>query len=1088
MPINEEQQARLEFFVELDKRSYSKIQTSLGHLFKQRHELTIGEKGVEKLRDQLLEVMQETGPEFSKGLAESFDKEIEGLLKQFDDVQKKFSELDATASEAQIKALQAQQANIEKEMELAIKQHKAAQDLRKALKAPLKPETWKKAAEGLGEGFLSTLNKAKAGDIAGLTEALAGGIGKAVSAGGSAAGAAGAAAGEATAVGSALGALSGAAIAATAAIAAVAAAVVAVIAVVAMADEQAKEFNKTMLEGAGSADFALGKANEAGLDLNQTLSAGQDAAIEMALKWRGQAKDFTEMLGQLNQAGLTFKEMTKGAKTQEEVQERLADHMRVTTVASRSLGLSVSETAEIMAQWNADFGDDLKRTEERFAQVSEAAAASGMNTKRFFSAVSQATAGMSLYNVRMEDAAALLAKTSKILGDTDASDFIRSLTKGFADESYVDRFKRIMISGTDDVRKVMQKDSLKMARDFSRSFKDNAKVQQVFEDMKIDLTNPEALKEKVGKMTKKEVDTLVRTLHEQGEHAAARQIADTNRLIKSSQGGVTEMAKGLDELSMGGKLAMKMQGLGDKRLSEMSGIELAAFEQYSGIGGEQLEQLRKMDATLMSEWDAIQSVGQQVASGQMTQEEANKYLEQYNATVDAQGKIHDANGDVLGDIDDYTMASQARLTDLAEIQDENTYYAKESTKATSSILDYLQTGMAKILKDIYDVILEFWAKFSGTSVETLALQRQLKEGADKNIADLTTALDEQKAAIAEREKIIATKGKGSEEGKKAAAELERLQAEKQLTEKKLEHAEQFGREVMRNETAQQLALKYRGDGMAGSAGVGAMAVANPFQTWEDLKIATESADAQRARAAEIAALEASLADKLKPTEDQSAVDQAAADMMDGPWAPGYDPMAEAGYGVLLPEEAPEDPLMEDQTSLLETQDESLYDIYDSVDQALILDEKGARADKTWRTRDYEKKTTDAYFEAGRKLKATELAAKLGYRGEDVDAVAEAIMSGSVGPAVEARIAAHPELTADAASFGLAESKADDFVMRPGQPAQRFNSNDTIVGFKPGGPIAGAAGGGGTVNITINGGDQAKVYQTVKDALKNSGLR
>ena len=214
----------------------------------------------------------------------------------------------------------------------------------------------------------------------------------------------------------------------------------------------------------------------------------------------------------------------------------------------------------------------------------------------------------------------------------------------------------------------------------------------------------------------------------------------------------------------------------------------------------------------------------------MTQAEANEYLKQYNATVDAQGKIHDANGDVLEDIVDYTMASQARLTNLAEIQDENTFYAKESTKATTSILSYLQTGMAKILKDIYDVLLEVYARMTHTSTETLALQRQLKEGADKNIADLTTALDEQNAAIAEREKIIATKGKGSEEWKKAASELERLQAEKQLIEKKLENAEQFGREVMRGETAQQLALKYSDSGVTGAFGVGAMFAANPFQT------------------------------------------------------------------------------------------------------------------------------------------------------------------------------------------------------------------------------------------------------------------
>ena len=44
-------------------------------------------------------------------------------------------------------------------------------------------------------------------------------------------------------------------------------------------------------------------------------------------------------------------------------------------------------------------------------------------------------------------------------------------------------------------------------------------------------------------------------------------------------------------------------------------------------------------------------------------------------------------------------------------------------------------------------------------------------------------------------------------------------------------------------------------------------------------------------------------------------------------------------------------------------------------------------------------------------------------------------------------------------------------------------------MKEGGPLASmGGGGGGNVHVTINGGDQSKVYATVKSALKNSGLR
>ena len=59
----------------------------------------------------------------------------------------------------------------------------------------------------------------------------------------------------------------------------------------------------------------------------------------------------------------------------------------------------------------------------------------------------------------------------------------------------------------------------------------------------------------------------------------------------------------------------------------------------------------------------------------------------------------------------------------------------------------------------------------------------------------------------------------------------------------------------------------------------------------------------------------------------------------------------------------------------------------------------------------------------------------------------------------------------------------DFIMRPGRPAQRFTGADTVIGMKPGGPLAGL--GGGTTVININGADMAKVYSVVRSAIKTA---
>jgi hypothetical protein len=70
---------------------------------------------------------------------------------------------------------------------------------------------------------------------------------------------------------------------------------------------------------------------------------------------------------------------------------------------------------------------------------------------------------------------------------------------------------------------------------------------------------------------------------------------------------------------------------------------------------------------------------------------------------------------------------------------------------------------------------------------------------------------------------------------------------------------------------------------------------------------------------------------------------------------------------------------------------------------------------------------------------------------------------------------------------LPPKAANDFII-PSQGAPIIpDSADTIMGFKPGGPLAGMMGGGGGGNIEINiwGGDQSQVYNTIMEVLNRS---
>jgi hypothetical protein len=73
--------------------------------------------------------------------------------------------------------------------------------------------------------------------------------------------------------------------------------------------------------------------------------------------------------------------------------------------------------------------------------------------------------------------------------------------------------------------------------------------------------------------------------------------------------------------------------------------------------------------------------------------------------------------------------------------------------------------------------------------------------------------------------------------------------------------------------------------------------------------------------------------------------------------------------------------------------------------------------------------------------------------------------------------------------GVSPMGVDDFIYQGDASGGRvtpINSQDEFVGMKPGGPVAQAMGGGKSVTVNINGGDEARVYSVVKRVLTETG--
>lgn len=582
------------------------VQAQLDALVKGRVASSLDVREIERLAQVATKVQKafiSAGLDKSKAL-DSFDESFSQLMHSYEVTQKEYAAAIAAGNKEAAELQQQQLQNIQKGLQGMVDVASTQ------IEAPFaSKQNMAKAGVALSDGFVSSLDKLKSGDLTGISKAIFGGGAKLALKASKFQGAKSAAAGAGGDAEAAAALASSAKMLGTVAVGlgGVAAAVGVVIALLVAADDRQKELNKTILEGSGIADWSYGSSSNAAAELAAHLEEVSDASRRMSYEFGGDAKEYAAAFSALQAGGLTFKEMNRTGNN------ALTTIRNITTDA-RAMGLSLTEAAQTYGELNDTFGLGQDQIHERFMEIASAAAYSTMGTKRFFTAVSQATSGMALYNVRMEEAAELLAITSKILGGADASDFIKSLTKGFTEETYQESLKRVLIAGKKDVRDVFSGEVSRAAKAFAKDFgKQAPMLQQALADSgsTLDVSvfgDSTKLTSTMAAMTNEDRSALIYELQETRTdegRAMALQIQELDRLIKATEGGYGSMLRGLDVMGMQGKMALMFQRLGDddnKRISQLSAEQLIAYSETSGLSRDQIMKLSLIEDNLRAQY------------------------------------------------------------------------------------------------------------------------------------------------------------------------------------------------------------------------------------------------------------------------------------------------------------------------------------------------------------------------------------------------------------------------------------------------------------------------------------------------------
>lgn len=380
------------------------------------------------------------------------------------------------------------------------------------------------------------------------------------------------------------------------------AAVAGLVAVFGAAYGQTKDFNKAIMEGTSAIDLMGDSAFNVSSKLSTSLEAVRRASLDVAYETRQTSEEVIKMLTSFNSAGVTFKEMKGLVKEGATEIESYAEMARFATRNSLSLGVSVDEVAKTVNEMTRDMGMGLNQIEDGFGLIFASAGKAGMNVRDFFTSVNEATSGMALYNIRLEDTIALMLGLTKTMGEQRAKELMTQ--KGaFKDATTLDKAKTVMTAGgaakgiiAGQADKQMQAFSENMTSGMLEKLK-GTKADQM-------LTNGKLDEKKIAKLSSAQygeiANALSDTLGPQGT-ALGGQLASLVKVTKAkSTGNMFDITDAMGKMDQMGDMAMKMVQanalVGNRTMGEMKGLSRAAYEQVTGISGEAFDTFAELQA------------------------------------------------------------------------------------------------------------------------------------------------------------------------------------------------------------------------------------------------------------------------------------------------------------------------------------------------------------------------------------------------------------------------------------------------------------------------------------------------------------
>lgn len=538
-------------------------------------------------------------------------------------------------------------------------------------------------------------------------------------------------------------------------------------------DREIKDFNKSAVQtfgtrgvmnlGARSMRDNLRILQHATQDLNKTLGLTADEAMGV--------------FDSLDAGNLSMAKLVKGAVSAAQKEEALTEVLRRTGSTAKALGVNVQEFAGNLADYTDTLAFSLENVTDQFSLVAKQAANAGFSTRRFYSLITQATAGQASLNTHLDQTGELLLRISKALGTKQAAELLGGAAGGFKEMGTSERYKTIMTTGSGRTKETITRSAESAARNFALDFAstggpmlakamatagvsgDTSAFTAAGANSAIEAEPAvKALVDQLARMNREDQARLIAAVE---DPTMARRLEQLVSISRGTTGNMADMSDALSSLDPGATIAMKLQSamsiLG-RPLHELSGVERMAAESITGMSGSQFEEYQRVAARSEGAFDVMKRF---LASGQDTaQEDRAAMAEQYGAIIE-NGRIVSAavvdgqvrtGTEINSGMDLLTATVERDGTEARETVDENIALAEEALDETFTISDILQNEISNYLRGIYedvglpmlDFVADLAAKWTGgpTREERIGareLRSELNAGASSAGRESATA-------------------------------------------------------------------------------------------------------------------------------------------------------------------------------------------------------------------------------------------------------------------------------------------------------------------------------------------------------------